>query len=656
MKLIVGFSLILMVLIIISLSGFIAINRASIGFKQYEDMAMATNLAGRLQANLLTARLNVKNYLISGSEDALNNFEARWNAMEKFDQEAEKMIHNPERAALIKEIGTHIEEYHDGFNQVVKHKEHRNRLVNEEIDVKGPLMLKSLTEIMTSAKTDGDVEAAYYAGLILKDQIISRLYMEKFLNTNAQAHADRVHKEFERVDEKLSTLDKQLENPKRRALLKKIIELKKSYANSFDELVNTIFARNEIIANTLDRIGPEIADNIEKVKLSILEEQKTVGSQLNAADRKAVALIAALSVVALALGIGIVIVIIRGVMSQLGSDPNEIEQIAQSIANGNLALKFDGGAKNRGVYASMKHMTENLTAMIKDITVGTQTIDRSSAELSTVTEQITANVEQASDRSNNVSAATEEMSTNINGVASATEQTTANLQTIVAAIEEMSATINEIAGNTAKGSDTTSKAVKTAEAVSGKVDELGAAANEISKVTETIADISEQTNLLALNATIEAARAGEAGKGFAVVAGEIKALAQQTAEATGEISTRIDGVRTTTEESVAAIRSIVDVIDEINGIVTTVAAAIEEQSATTREISSNISQAASGVQEVNENMNQAATVVAEVNQDITQVNEATQEVKAGGLKVQASVAQFSDLAKNLNELVSRFTL
>ena len=347
----------------------------------------------------------------------------------------------------------------------------------------------------------------------------------------------------------------------------------------------------------------------------------------------------------------------KGIMTQLGGEPKYIAGIADSIAAGDLTLEFYGDAeKLTGVYASMKKMTENLSGMITHITGGVGTLTSSSMELSAISDQVASNAEQTSERAGSVAAASEEMSANINSVAAATEQTTANIQTIVSAIEEMSSTIKEIAKNTAKGSETTTKAVSSAKTVSGKVDELGKAASEINKITDTIADISEQTNLLALNATIEAARAGEAGKGFAVVAGEIKALAQQTAEATSEISDKISGVQATTQESVEAITSIVTIINEINEIVTTVATAIEEQSATTQEISNNVAQAANGVQEVNENVNQASAVVANVNQDVSQVSQSAEEMKTGGMKVKSSAAQLSDLAGNLNEMISRFKI
>ncbi len=348
---------------------------------------------------------------------------------------------------------------------------------------------------------------------------------------------------------------------------------------------------------------------------------------------------------------------VKGVMAQLGHDPSEIAKIADHISRGDLTVQFEENGKGiTGVYKNMKIMAENLSDMFRDINGGVSTLTASSTELSAISQQMAAGSQQSSEKANNVSTAAEEMATSMTSVAAATEQTTANLQMIVSAAEEMSATINEIAKNTAKGSHTTSEAVEKAEQISRKVEELGTAASKINKVTETISDISEQTNLLALNATIEAARAGEAGKGFAVVAGEIKALAQQTAQATEEISSRISNVQETTQESVTAIASIVEIINEINLIVTTVATAIEEQSATTQEISNNVSQAAEGIQEVNENVNQTSAVAAEVTKDIHGVSQSADEMNAGSLQVNESASELSQLAENLNEMVSRFKI
>jgi methyl-accepting chemotaxis protein len=189
-----------------------------------------------------------------------------------------------------------------------------------------------------------------------------------------------------------------------------------------------------------------------------------------------------------------------------------------------------------------------------------------------------------------------------------------------------------------------------------KVNELGQAARDIGKVTETISAISAQTNLLALNATIEAARAGAAGKGFSVVANEIKELALQTAAATEDIKTRIEGIQSSTSMTVTDIEKISQVIQEVNEIVATIAAAIEEQSVVTRDIASNVAQAAQGVQEVNQHVSQTSQVANSVAQEIVGVNQASGEISSSSSQVLISSEELSQLAEQLRSLTAQFKI
>jgi methyl-accepting chemotaxis protein len=202
----------------------------------------------------------------------------------------------------------------------------------------------------------------------------------------------------------------------------------------------------------------------------------------------------------------------------------------------------------------------------------------------------------------------------------------------------------------------TGEAVGLALSSSQKVDALGKAAAEISKITQTITEISSQTNLLALNATIEAARAGEAGKGFAVVANEIKELAKQTAAATGEIRTSIESIQESTDETVSEIRQITEVINKVDTIVADIAISVQEQSATINEISENIMQAAQGIGEVNGNVAQSSTVASEVAQDIAKVSQTAAELAESGSDVENSALDIEKIADYLKSLSTQFKI
>ena len=315
----------------------------------------------------------------------------------------------------------------------------------------------------------------------------------------------------------------------------------------------------------------------------------------------------------------------RGETTEIGSMADSLQvfkqaliakQAADEAAAVDAQAKIERGRRVDGITSDFESMIGGIVA----------TVSSASTQLEASAGTLTSTAERAQELTTIVAAASEEAATNVQSVASSTE--------------EMASSITEISRQVQESARMANGAVDQARKTNDRVGELSKAAARIGDVVELINTIAGQTNLLALNATIEAARAGEAGRGFAVVASEVKALAEQTAKATGEIGQQISGIQAATQESVNAIKEISGTIEKLSEISSTIAAAVEEQGAATQEISRNVQQAAQGTQQVSSNITDVQRGASETGSASSQVLSAARSLFGESNRLKLEVGKF----------------
>ena len=399
-----------------------------------------------------------------------------------------------------------------------------------------------------------------------------------------------------------------------------------------------------------DRFREQIATFIER------EEALTNERQSKAEN---VAFIARCSVIA---GTGIIIllaatiafVLIRSITDPIASTVRKL----QLVASGDLTQRLDNSRNDElgELATSFNSFVDQLNGIIGNLNQDAIKLNNSSHAMSGVATELAFKTEDANGRTTTVAAAAEQMSTNMNSMAESTERVSVNVNDVANSIGEMTSSISEVANNAENAANIAGEASQLARSSNERIQDLGTAANEIGNVIDVIQDIAEQTNLLALNATIESARAGDAGKGFAVVAGEVKELARQTAAATDDIRDRIQGIQRSTSEAIESVREIGNVIGRINDTSRSIASAVEQQNATTKQIAANVSETAAASEAVSRGVSESANASLEITQNITAVSDVLETTAIGVQKSKESGEAFGQLAQQMEEAFSQFTI
>ncbi|MBF0338128.1 MAG: methyl-accepting chemotaxis protein [Nitrospirae bacterium] len=348
-------------------------------------------------------------------------------------------------------------------------------------------------------------------------------------------------------------------------------------------------------------------------------------------------------IITIILTVILILWVTKTLLGQLGGEPQYIADIAQSVADGDLAIKFETVNKSEtGILLAIKHMVERLGHVVTDVSLASDRVSSASHELSSSTGLMSSGVSEQSSKATQIATSATEMS-----------QTIMDIAKNVSEISTSSNDTLKLARNGAvivkKSIDEVKSIADTVNASAQLISSLGDRSKQIGDIISVIKDIADQTNLLALNAAIEAARAGEQGRGFAVVADEVRKLAERTGSATTEIGKMITAIQVETEKAVTSMNGATNMVEVGVDLSTQAGESLNE-------IVNSISTLQLMVQQITSATEEMSTVSETITSDIETVATVSKETMTTAQQIANSSNELSKLSSELQDVISQFKL
>ncbi len=430
-------------------------------------------------------------------------------------------------------------------------------------------------------------------------------------------YGDKMKKTSERITEVQKELEAHVSSEKGKALIAEVVTKRKAYLDARDSVMGMLQVPNpdktrlhsEIDGKMLPLSDSYVTaiDTFQKFQHQlVVERSEAVKSDV----RRAEMILLALAAVALAIGVGAAWVITRSITAPL----RVAAAATRTMASGDLSqpVHAEGRDEVADVLRGLSDMQQSLQRLIGDVRSTTDSITTASSEIASGNQDLSARTEQAA--------------SNLQQTASSMEQLTGTVKQTADSARTANQLASSAQASAAKGGQVVAQVVAT-------MDDINASSKKIADIIGVIDGIAFQTNILALNAAVEAARAGEQGRGFAVVAGEVRSLAQRSAQAAKEIKGLIGDSVDKVDSGSKLVADAGQTMNEIVGNVQRVSDIIGEITAAAAEQSDGIGQVNSAVTTLDQMTQQNAALVE-------QSAAAAESLKEQALRLVASIGAF----------------